>query len=66
MSAQVRWKNMEIDTDIVLSNFYCLEANVKDINNLELAVINSDMTPESKLAVNKILTAVQNCNFYGE
>ena len=57
---------MEIDTDIVLSNFYCLEANVKDINNLELAVINSDMTPESKLAINKILTAVQNCNFYGE
>lgn len=66
MSAQVRWKNMEIDTDIVLSNFYRLEANVKDISNLELAVINSDMTPESKLAINKILTAVQNCNFYGD
>jgi hypothetical protein len=66
MGAQVRCKNMKINTDIISSNFYCLEANIKDINNLELAVINSDIVPEYKLAINKILTAVQNCDFYGD
>lgn len=62
----VKQASMKLDSDKVFANFAFLEANVKDINNFEIAIINSDLTPEYKVAINKILTAVQNCDFYGD
>lgn len=57
---------MSLDSDKIFASFAFLKDVVGNIDNFELAVINSDLEPESKLAINKILTAVQNCNFYGD
>lgn len=62
----VKQANMSLDSDKVFASFAFLKDIVDNIDNFEVAIINSDLSPESKLAISKILTAVQNCNFYGE
>ena len=57
---------MSLDSDKVFASFAFLKDVVEIIDDFELAIINSDLTPGYKVAINKILTAVQNCNFYGE
>jgi len=62
----IKQVNMSLSSDKVFASFAFLEEEVGNINNLELAVVNSDLEPDCKVAINKILTAVQNCNFYGD
>ena len=57
---------MSLSSEKVFANFAFLEDIVDNIDNFEMAIINSDLTPDYKVAINKILTAVQNCNFYGD
>lgn len=57
---------MSLDSDKVFTSFAFLKEVVDNIDNFELAIINSDLAPDYKVAINKILTAVQNCNFYGD
>lgn len=56
--------SMSLDSDKVFASFAFLKDIVDNIDNFEIAIINSDLSPDYKLAINKILTAVQNCNFY--
>lgn len=56
--------SMSLDSDKVFASFAFLKELVDNIDNLEIAIINSDLGPDYKVAINKILTAVQNCNFY--
>lgn len=58
--------SMSLDSDKVFASFAFLKELVDNIDNLEIAIINSDLGPDYKVAINKILTAVQNCNFYGD
>ena len=62
----VKQASMKLDSDKVFANFALLEDAVYSIDDFEIAIINSDLTPEYKVAINKILTAVQNCDFYGD
>lgn len=62
----VKRADMNLDSDKVFINFALLKEVVGDIDNFELAIVNSDLKPDYKVAINKILTAVQNCNFYGD
>jgi hypothetical protein len=62
----IRRADMNLDSDKVFINFALLKEVVSDIDNFELAIVNSDLKPDYKVAINKILTAVQNCNFYGD
>lgn len=62
----VKQANMSLNSDKVFANFAFLEDIVDNIDNFEIAIINSDLEPGYKVAINKILTAVQNCNFYGD
>ena len=57
---------MSLDSDKVFASFAFLKDIVDNIDNFEVAIINSDLGPDYKVAINKILTAVQNCNFYGD
>ena len=57
---------MTVNSDKIFASFAFLEDIVDNIDNFEIAIINSDLTPDYKVAINKILTAVQNCNFYGD
>ena len=58
--------SMSLDSDKVFASFAFLKDIVNIIDDFEIAIINSDLTPDYKVAINKILTAVQNCNFYGD
>ena len=62
----VKQASMKLDSDKVFASFALLEDIVDNIDDFEIAIINSDLTPEHKVAINKILTAVQNCDFYGD
>ena len=59
-------ENTNLDSEKVIANFACLKDVVDNIDRFELAVINSNLEPNYKVSINKILTAVQNCNFYGD
>ena len=58
--------NMSLNSDKIFASFTFLKDAVSSIDDFELAIINSNLSPDYKVAINKILTAVQNCNFYGE
>ena len=62
----IKRADMNLNSDKVFANFALLKEVVSDIDNLELAIVNSDLKSDYKVAINKILTAVQNCNFYGD
>lgn len=62
----IKQANMSLNSDKVFASFAFLKDVVDSIDNFELAIINSDLAPDYKVAINKILTAVQNCNFYEE
>ena len=62
----VKQANMSLNSDKVFASFAFLEDIVDNIDNFEIAIINSDLVPDYKVAINKILTAVQICNFYGD
>ena len=66
MVEKLKSKSTNLDIEKVITNFACLEDVVSHIDELELAIENSDLKPHYKVAINKILTAVQNCNFYGD
>lgn len=57
---------LNLDNEKIFISFACLEGVVSHIDELELAIVNSNLEPDCKVAINKILTAVQNCNFYGD
>ena len=59
-------ENTNLDSEKVIANFACLKDVVDNIDRFELAVVNSNLEPNYKVSINKILTAVQNCNFYGD
>ena len=60
----VKQASMNLDSEKVFANFAFLKDIVNIIDDFEVAIINSDLSPDYKVAINKILTAVQNCNFY--
>lgn len=62
----VKQANMSLDSDKIFASFAFLKGIVNIIDDFEVAIINSDLSPDYKVAINKILTAVQNCNFYGD
>jgi len=62
----IKQANMSLDSDKIFASFAFLKDIVNIIDDFEVAVINSDLSPDYKVAINKILTAVQNCNFYGD
>ena len=57
---------LNLDNEKIFISFACLKDVVDNIDRFELAVVNSNLEPNCKVAINKILTAVQNCNFYGD
>lgn len=57
---------LNLDSEKIFISFACLKDSVDNIDRFELAIVNSNLEPDCKVAINKILTAVQNCNFYGD
>lgn len=57
---------LNLDNEKIFISFACLEGIVSHIDELELAIVNSDLKSHYKVAINKILTAVQNYNFNGD
>ena len=59
-------ESTNLDNEKIFISFACLKDVVDNIDRFEFAVINSNLEPNYKVSINKILTAVQNCNFYGD
>ena len=59
-------ESTNLDSEKVIANFAFIKGVISHIDELELAITNSDLKPHYKAAINKILTAVQNYNFNGD
>lgn len=59
---------LNLDSEKVIANFAFIKGEINHIDELELAITNSDLKPHYKVLINKILTAVQiqNYNFNGD
>lgn len=57
---------LNLDNEKIFISFVCLKGEISHIDRFELAIVNSNLEPNYKVSINKILTAVQNCNFYGD
>lgn len=55
---------MTVNSDKIFTSFGNYEDIVNNIDSFELAIINSDLEPDCKVAINKLLTAIQTCDFY--
>lgn len=59
-------ESTNLDSEKVIANFAFIKGEISHIDRFELAIVNSNLEPNYKVSINKILTAVQNCNFYGD
>lgn len=66
MVEKLKSKSTNLDSEKVIANFAFIKGEISHIDELELAITNSDLEPNCKVSINKILTAVQNYNFYGD
>ena len=66
MVEKLKSKSTNLDSEKVIANFAFIKGEISHIDELELTITNSDLKPHYKVSINKILTAVQNCNFYGD
>ena len=57
---------LNLDSEKIFISFACLKDEIDNIDKFELAIVNSNLEPNCKVSINKILTAVQNYNFYGD
>lgn len=65
MVEKLKSKSTNLDSEKVIANFAFIKGEISHIDELELAITNSDLKPHYKVSINKILTAVQ-YNFNGD
>ena len=51
-------ESTNLDSEKVITNFAFIKGEIRHIDELELAIVNSNLEPNCKVAINKILTVV--------
>lgn len=58
MVEKLKSKSTNLDSEKIFISFACLKDEIDNIDELELAIVNSNLEPNCKVAINKILTVV--------